>query len=654
MGESALETRLRELAEKAGRNFRLLFARTDGDLVTAEKSNLVAAINEIALGGGVAGVTSFNTRDGAVSLLSADVTTALGFTPQVSDPQLTDFAGLAYAGNALKVVRVNAGATGLELATVSGGGGLSDGDYGDVTVSGAGTVISLDVGVAAANLGFAPTSVTGLTGVQSVAAFKTGLGLVKADVGLGNVDNIADAAKNVLSATKLTTARNINGVPFDGSANITINAVDSTARVPETRTISTTAPLTGGGDLSANRTLAITAATNLAPGSMSAADKAKLDAISGTNTGDQTITLTGNVTGSGTGSFATTIQPGVVTLGMQADMATASVVYRKTAGSGAPEVQSLATLKTDLGLTGTNSGDQTISLTGDVTGSGTGSFAATIGADKVTYAKIQNITATDRLLGRSTAGAGDVEEIVCTAAGRALLDDADASAQRTTLGLGTAALSASGDFQPIDADLTAIAALATTAYGRALLALADQAALTALIGLATTSLSGAMSAADKIKVNSELAAVKYDAVGSALGPAIADFFTSSISLEAASIYEITCHAYFLKTTAGTVTWTWTFSSAPTMATSRNQSTPVTGFTTATITGAEVFAEATAEAVAAMAHAASGSLTTAVRHSFMFTVLLRTNAATTIQLRATSSAGTVTPQPGSYMRARKIV
>lgn len=54
----------------------------------------------------------------------------------------------------------------------------------------------------------------------------------------------------------------------------------------------------------------------------------------------------------------------------------------------------------------------------------------------VTYAKIQDVSATNKLLGRSTAGAGVVEEIACTAAGRALLDDADASAQRDTLGLG--------------------------------------------------------------------------------------------------------------------------------------------------------------------------------------------------------------------------
>ena len=59
--------------------------------------------------------------------------------------------------------------------------------------------------------------------------------------------------------------------------------------------------------------------------------------------------------------------------------------------------------------------------------------------DGVTYAKIQNVSATDRLLGRVSAGAGDVEEVVCTPAGRALLDDADAAAQRTTLALGTMA-----------------------------------------------------------------------------------------------------------------------------------------------------------------------------------------------------------------------
>ena len=116
---------------------------------------------------------------------------------------------------------------------------------------------------------------------------------------------------------------------------------------------------------------------------------------SGTNTGDNSANslysgLVSNATHTGdvTGSTVLTIGAGKVTLAMQADMATASLVYRKTAGAGAPEVNTLATLKTDLGLTGTNSGDQTITLQGDVTGTGTGTFTTTIAAGAVDIAML--------------------------------------------------------------------------------------------------------------------------------------------------------------------------------------------------------------------------------------------------------------------------
>jgi hypothetical protein len=75
-------------------------------------------------------------------------------------------------------------------------------------------------------------------------------------------------------------------------------------------------------------------------------------------------------------------------------------------------------------------------ITGDAEGVGRGTVDVTIPNDTITYAKMQNVSATDKILGRSTAGAGDVEEIACTAAGRAIIDDADAAAQRATLGLG--------------------------------------------------------------------------------------------------------------------------------------------------------------------------------------------------------------------------
>lgn len=55
-----------------------------------------------------------------------------------------------------------------------------------------------------------------------------------------------------------------------------------------------------------------------------------------------------------------------------------------------------------------------VASSGDVTVASTGAF--TIGAGKVTYAKMQNVSATSRILGRVTAGAGSPEELTLTQA----------------------------------------------------------------------------------------------------------------------------------------------------------------------------------------------------------------------------------------------
>uniref|UniRef100_A0A6M3ID91 Uncharacterized protein n=1 Tax=viral metagenome TaxID=1070528 RepID=A0A6M3ID91_9ZZZZ len=62
----------------------------------------------------------------------------------------------------------------------------------------------------------------------------------------------------------------------------------------------------------------------------------------------------GDITVSGTGTVWT-IDNEAVTLAKQANMATASLVYRKTAGAGVPEVNTLATVKADLALGTTDS-----------------------------------------------------------------------------------------------------------------------------------------------------------------------------------------------------------------------------------------------------------------------------------------------------------
>jgi hypothetical protein len=51
-----------------------------------------------------------------------------------------------------------------------------------------------------------------------------------------------------------------------------------------------------------------------------------------------------------------------------------------------------------------------VTLTGDVTGSGTGTVPATVAANAVTFAKMQQI-GTDTLLGRDSAGTGNVEQL---------------------------------------------------------------------------------------------------------------------------------------------------------------------------------------------------------------------------------------------------
>ncbi len=55
----------------------------------------------------------------------------------------------------------------------------------------------------------------------------------------------------------------------------------------------------------------------------------------------------------------------------------------------------------------------------------------------VTYSKIQDISATDRILGRETSGPGSVEEIVCTSTARSILDDNDVNEVRNTIELGS-------------------------------------------------------------------------------------------------------------------------------------------------------------------------------------------------------------------------
>ncbi|MDB9951493.1 hypothetical protein OAD60_04565, partial [Candidatus Thioglobus sp.] len=116
----------------------------------------------------------------------------------------------------------------------------------------------------------------------------------------------------------------------------------------------------------------------------------------------------GDVTSSADG--AQTIAADAVTYAkMQNVTATDRILGRDSSGAGIVEEITPANLRTMINVADNANAYVHPNHSGDVTSSADG--AQTIAADAVTYAKMQNVTATDRILGRDSSGAGIVEEI---------------------------------------------------------------------------------------------------------------------------------------------------------------------------------------------------------------------------------------------------
>lgn len=95
--------------------------------ITGTLAQFNAALTDanFATGGGTVTGASSGTNTGDQDLSSYATTSAVSAGYQPKDAQLTDLAGLSYAGNALKVVRVNASETGFELGAAGGGSGAN-------------------------------------------------------------------------------------------------------------------------------------------------------------------------------------------------------------------------------------------------------------------------------------------------------------------------------------------------------------------------------------------------------------------------------------------------------------------------------------------------------------------------------------------------
>lgn len=306
------------------------------------------------------------------------------------------------------------------------------------------------------------------TAFQSV---NSSLTYLDGKVGTGTVSNVSVTSNNGVTSSVTNpsttpsitlglgaiTPTSVNGITLSGSGTLSSSG---TASISGSNTgdqnLFSTIAVAGQSSVvadSASDTLTLVAGSNVTITTDATTDTITISSTGGGGGGTGTVTSVSVTTANGiSGTVATATTTPAISLSLGAITPT-SVNGITFSGSSTPTLAITGTSSISGShsgtSSGTNTGDQTITLTGDVGGSGTGSFAATIAANavttakilnsNVTYAKIQNVSATDKLLGRSTAGAGVVEEITCTAAGRAILDDLDAAAQRTTLQLGSIA-----------------------------------------------------------------------------------------------------------------------------------------------------------------------------------------------------------------------
>jgi hypothetical protein len=138
-----------------------------------------------------------------------------------------------------KSVDVGVSALHADTATTSTtASALADGDYGDIVVSGTGTAMSID------------TNVVSDTKLRDSSALSVIGRSANSSGDPGDIAAVVDGDVLRRSGTTL----GFGSIPESSVTNL---VSDLAGKVPTSRTISTTTPLTGGGDLTANRTLAI-------------------------------------------------------------------------------------------------------------------------------------------------------------------------------------------------------------------------------------------------------------------------------------------------------------------------------------------------------------------------------------------------------------
>jgi hypothetical protein len=321
-------------------------------------------------------------------------------------PTVTSVGGSSASSINSGVVLANAATAASTNNTIVKRNGSGDFSAGTITANLLGNATNVTGIVAGANGG------TGIdnTGKTITLGGNVNTGAAFTTTGTTGAGNAADIILKTAGATELTlpvtgTLATLTGV--EALTNKTINGITPTSAANGFT-------LAGG---TASKTLTV---NNNAT-------------VSGTNTGDQTINLTGDLTGSGVGTFSTTLANSGVTAGAYGSATTVPTITVDAKGRvtnvANTTISGVSPVGSAMGSGKIIVGDalgvaSIVDMSGDVTIDNLG--VTTIGNNKITtdkvlnsnitFNKIQNVT-TGKILGRTSANNGIVEEIATTGTG---------------------------------------------------------------------------------------------------------------------------------------------------------------------------------------------------------------------------------------------
>ena len=277
-------------------------------------TGLTKVANTLSVGTNAISATLFRQ-----SVSNSLVGNSLGSAADVQD--IIVGGGLSLASGTLSVIGDGTGS----VTNVATGTGLTGGP-----ITNTGTISMGTSGVTAGTFGDA-TNIPQIT-VDALGRITVGTN-ISITYGTGSVTSIV-AGTDLTGGTITNTgtldlgATGVTAGTYGSQLNTSIVVVDNKGRITSASsgtitlgTGSVTSVAINGSDgigvtgspIIDNDTITLTLGT-ITPDAVSAVGAVTGSNLSGTNTGDQTITLTGDVTGSGTGSFATTLGS-VVTAG---------------------------------------------------------------------------------------------------------------------------------------------------------------------------------------------------------------------------------------------------------------------------------------------------------------------------------------------------